>query len=118
MMKLLTISALTNSALAEAWHRGAPVNACQCSEWFDISRDKNIFDFTFGDYKYLNNYRATRSSEIYARAWDESVIANGLLFHVRIDQDLRQFSVDALRKLIGDEVSAVLYNLAAVRMAG
>lgn len=114
----LTISMLTNMALVEAWDRGAPISACECRHWFDLTSDSPIFNFQFGDWKYLCNRKVMRSPEIYARSWDEGMVANGLLFTIRFTEDMFQLDADEARKLIGDEVSAVLYNLAAVRMAG
>jgi hypothetical protein len=113
----LTASQLCNQALVEAFARGAPVNGCECSNWYDIDTNKDIWTFTFGDKNYLNSRKVLRSPEIYGRAWDESVEANGLLFTVRLE-NIGHLPVHEARRLIGDEVSGVLFNLAALRMAG
>jgi len=115
--KPLTASQLCNAALVEAWDRGAPINGCECSNWYDLHTNKDIWLFTFGDKNYLNNRKVMRTPEIYARAWDEGVESNGLLFSVRLE-NIASLPLDEARKLIGDEVSAVLFNLIALRMAG
>ena len=113
----LTASQLCNTALTEAWHRGAPVNGCECSNWFDIESNKDIYAFTFGNKDYLNKRTVMRTPELYARAWDEDYKSNGLLFTVRLE-DIGYLSTNEFRKQLGDEISAILFNLSALRMAG
>jgi hypothetical protein len=113
----LTASQLCNSALVEAFDRGAPINGCEVSNWYDIETNKDIYTFTFGNKDYLNNREMLRTPEIYARAWDEDMEANGLLFTVRLE-NIDHLPLNEVRKLIGDEVSAILFNLGAIRMAG
>jgi hypothetical protein len=113
----LTVSHMTNMAFAEALYRGAPISGCEVSNWYDLSANEDIWTFTFGDKNYLNNRKVMRTPEIWARAYDEDAKSNGLLFTIRL-KNIAHLSAIEARKLIGDEVSSVLFNLQALRMAG
>jgi hypothetical protein len=113
----LTASQLSNSALVEAWNRGAPINACECRNWYDSTTNKDIWLFQFGDKDFLKNRKLMRTPEIYALAWDEDAKANGLLFNVRLE-NIAHLPITEVMKLVGDEISSVLFNLTALRMAG
>jgi hypothetical protein len=118
-MKPLSISMITNMALVEAWDCGAPINAVECGNWFDLEANTEVYRFVFGPSKYLSNRIVMRTSEIYARAWDECEMKpNGLVFTIIILESLAEMLISDVRRVIGDEVRAVLFNLHALRVAG
>lgn len=113
---LLSPSMICNTALVIAANR-AKVNACHVSNRSRI--EDNFADrwvFMFWPKQYIETRKLQSNYD--ARAYDDDLPANGLVFSIRINENLPALHPKIMHDLIAKEVDFAIYGLAALRVAG